>query len=114
MQSINVTVINPLFLTVFLGTAVACVLLANFSMLRWHRPDSGLLLAGSVTYLLGTILVTIVCNVPRNDRLAAVDAASAEAARMWSAYLTQWTSWNYVRTIASLAAAAALTLALRC
>jgi uncharacterized membrane protein len=32
--------------------------------------------------------------------------------RLWSSYLTNWTAWNHVRTVASLAAAALLTLAL--
>ena len=33
MQSINVLIINPLFLTAFLGTAVACVLATFLSLL---------------------------------------------------------------------------------
>ena len=113
MQSINVTVINPVFLTAFLGTAVACVLLTVLSLVGWQRPGSGLLLVGSLLYLSGTFLVTMLCNVPRNERLAAVDPTSAEGARAWTGYVTTWTAWNHVRTAASLAAAAALSLALR-
>lgn len=57
--------------------------------------------------------MTIVCNVPRNNALAAVDPASAEGARVWAGYVTSWTAWNHVRTAAALAAAAALTVACR-
>ena len=49
---------------------------------------------------------TAVFNVPLNNALAAVDPASAEAAPLWARYLTDWTLWNHVRTIASTAACA--------
>jgi len=112
MQSINVVVINPLFMAAFFGTAAGCVVLAASSLLMWHRPGAAFLLAGSLLYLVGTILVTIVFNVPRNDALAAVDPASADGARQWAGYVTTWTAWNHVRTAAALAAAALLTIAL--
>jgi len=112
MQSINVSVINPLCGVVFLGTAAACVLLAVSSLLRWRDPGAAYLLAGSLLYLVGTVLVTIVFNVPRNDALAAVAPASAEGASLWANYGAGWTAWNHVRTVAALAAAASLTVAL--
>ena len=112
MQSINVTVINPAFMAVFLGTAVACLALAVSSLLAWHDRRRRLLLLGSLLYLLGCLLVTMAFNVPRNDALAAVDPASAEGAGLWRGYLTGWTAWNHVRTAACLGAAALLTMAL--
>ena len=112
MQSINVTVINPAFMAVFLGTAVACLALAISSLLRWHASGAVSLLLGSLLYLLGCLLVTMAFNVPRNDALAAVDPASAEGAELWRSYLTGWTAWNHVRTAACLGAAALLTMAL--
>ena len=112
MQSINVAVINPLFMAVFLGTAAACALLAVSSLLRWHKPGASYLLAGGLLYLAGTFLVTIVCNVPRNDALAAVDPASADGASRWAGYIASWTAWNHVRTAAALAAAVSHTTAL--
>ncbi len=112
MQSINVTVINPMFMTAFFGTAVGCVILVISSLLGWHRPGAVFLLVGSLLYLFGTILVTIVFNVPRNDALAAVEPASAEGGRLWAGYVAGWTAWNHVRTAAALVAAALLTHAL--
>jgi uncharacterized membrane protein len=81
MQSINVAAINPLFMAAFLGTAVAGALLAVSSLLRWHSPGASYLLAGSLLYLVGTFLVTVMFNVPRNESLAAVDPASADGAK---------------------------------
>jgi uncharacterized membrane protein len=113
MQLINITVINPSFMVVFLGTAVACIILAVFSLLKWHQPNSTYLLIGSLLYLLGTFLVTIAFNVPLNDALAEVEPISAEGANLWANYLTNWTFWNHVRTIAALAATAVFSITLR-
>jgi uncharacterized membrane protein len=112
MQSINVVVLNRWFFAVFFGTAACCLALAMSSFVRWQKPGTGYLLVGSLLYLIGTILVTIACNVPLNDALAAVDPSSADAGRVWTNYLKNWTTWNHVRTIAALAAAASFTLGL--
>ena len=73
MQSINGAVINPLFLSAFLGTGASCALLIVAALRAWKRPSAGYLLAGSLLYLAGTIGVTMLCNVPRNNALDAVD-----------------------------------------
>jgi len=92
MQSINVVVLNRWFFAVFFGTAVCCLALAISSFVRWQKPGAGYLLVGSLLYLIGTILVTIACNVPLNDALAAVDPLSADAGRVWTNYLKNWTN----------------------
>jgi uncharacterized membrane protein len=113
MQSINVVVINPAFMSAFLGTAAACVILGIISVLRWHTPGAGYLLSGSLLYFLGTFAVTLVFNVPLNNSLAAVDPASADGNRVWARYVRRWTFWNHVRTVAAIAATAFLMMALR-
>lgn len=113
MQSINVVVINPWFLTAFFGTALACVLMIVSSLLRWDDQRASYWLVGGALYLVGTILVTMLFNVPRNNALAALEPSSSEAAMLWAAYLSTWTAWNHVRTIAALVAAALFTIALR-
>jgi uncharacterized membrane protein len=108
MQSINVRAITPVFMTVFLGTTVVCALLGVLTLIS--RPvGAGYLLTGSLSYVVGSFLVTIVCNVPRNNRLAAANPEAAAAARLWTDYLRTWTAWNHLRTIASLVATALLT-----
>jgi uncharacterized membrane protein len=109
MQSINIVVINPWFLGVFLGTAAACLFLI-VAMFIWETPDG--IYMGSLLYLVGTIGVTRAFNIPRNDALARVDPTSAEGARLWANYVTSWTAWNHVRTVAALAAAAWFTIIL--
>jgi uncharacterized membrane protein len=112
MQSINVAIINPVFLAAFFGTTAACVLVMISSLLRWHDPGAVYLLTGGALYLVGTFLVTMVFNVPKNNALASVPPANAESASLWTNYLSNWTAWNHVRTVAALAAAASLTIAL--
>lgn len=112
MQSINITAIDPLFMTVLFGTAAACILLAVFSLSKWHQPGAAYLLLGSLLYLVGTVGVTIAFNVPLNDALAKVEPGSTDGASLWTSYLANWTTWNHVRTLAALAAAALFTIAL--
>jgi uncharacterized membrane protein len=83
------------------------------SLFRWSKPGSGYLLAGGLLYLVGCFLVTMAFNVPRNEALDQVAQGDPNAASLWAIYLTSWTAWNHVRTIASLAAAAAFGIALR-
>ncbi|HJQ60026.1 MAG TPA: anthrone oxygenase family protein [Vineibacter sp.] len=112
MQSINVVVINPWFMAAFVGTAVLCLVLAVASLLTWHRPGTAWLLAGSLLYLVGVIVITRALNVPLNNALAAVDPASADGAALWADYVRTWTAWNHVRTVAPLVATVAFILAL--
>lgn len=113
MQSINLVVINPWFMTAFVGTAVLCAAVAVASLMRWHDPGAAYLLAGCVLYFAGTFLVTMVFNVPRNDALAKLTPASAEAASLWATYLSTWTAWNHVRTVAALGAMVSFAIAFR-
>lgn len=112
MQRINVVVLNPLFLGVFVGTAVLagiCVLVAFFP---WGEPKSLLLLAAGLFYVLGSFGVTVAFNVPRNERLARMGSESAESAAYWPIYTREWLFWNHVRAAASVVSAACAAAAL--
>jgi len=111
MQSINIAVINPLFMGVLLGTAMLCLFLVGSSLAKWHQPGAAYVLLGGLFYLVGTLGVTLLFNVPLNDRLATVNPDSPEGAALWNHYLIHWTSWNHIRGVAALAATALFTLA---
>ncbi len=112
MQSINVVVLKSWFMAAFLGTAAVCILALVYGFFQIHEPRVMFLLIGSVLYLVGSLLVTIVFNVPRNEALASVGAGDSNSANLWFRYVTSWTAWNHVRTVASLAAAASFSIAL--
>jgi uncharacterized membrane protein len=112
MQSINVVVLNPCFLGIFLGTGALCIGVGISSLTAWSRPGAAWLLVGSVLYVVGNVVVTRVCNVPRNEALALIDPMSPSAANTWTNYLVTWNAWNHVRTITGLIAMASLTIGL--
>lgn len=111
MQRINVVVLNPLFLGVF-STAVLAAGCVVASFIPWSAPRSPLLLAAGLLYLAGTFFVTVAFNVPRNERLARINAESSEAAVYWPVYVREWSMWNHLRTAASIASAACSAAAL--
>ncbi|OIK15114.1 hypothetical protein BIV60_10300 [Bacillus sp. MUM 116] len=112
MQSINIVVLNRLFLTVFTGTALVSLILLPISLFNWKDTPVVFIFAGSLLYLLGSFLVTGVCNVPLNDTLANLDVKDAASASLWKEYIVKWKAWNHVRTIASLTAMVSFILAL--
>jgi uncharacterized membrane protein len=112
MNSINVTVINPWFMAVFLGTPVLSVILIIMALFKWSEPGSLLIIAASLIYIAGSLLVTMIFNVPLNDALAAATPASSEGAALWARYLKEWTWWNHVRTALPLAAMVLFIIAL--
>jgi uncharacterized membrane protein len=105
-------VVTPVFMTALFGTAAACLGLTAWAVISANGRITALVLAGCVLYLIGTVGVTMVCNVPLNNRLAKLHPQSTNAAGYWDEYVTKWTGWNHVRTVAALVAAALLTVAL--
>ena len=112
MQSINVVVLNGSFLGVFIGTAVVSLGAGGLALAGWGRPFAPFFLGGALFYLVGTFLVTLLGNVPLNDQLAAVSATDDAALDVWEGYLTRWTTWNHVRTVAAMGAALLYSLGL--
>ncbi len=111
MQSINRTILNPLFLFVFMGSAALCAFVLFTSFGKWGSPNT-LFFVGSVVYVVGSFFVTVLFNIPLNNALDAVVPSSAEGATVWNHYLSTWTAWNHVRAIASFLATALLTVGL--
>ena len=109
--SVNVQVMRSSFLAVFLAAAPLSAALGAWGIAAFGAPGAGAALAGALAYLGGCFAVTMLGNVPLNNRLARVTPDTAEA--VWRDYRRRWTRWNHVRTLASLVAAALFTLAYR-
>jgi uncharacterized membrane protein len=87
------------------------VLLAIGAWLTVPEPMPFLLAAA--VYVVGAFGVTLRCNVPLNEALAALDVNTHDGTRYWlTTYIPNWTFWNGVRTGACLAAAALLLVAI--
>jgi uncharacterized membrane protein len=114
MQSINRTILNPLFFSCFFGSALLLPLSAWQAYGVATPLRFWLLLGAAACYLTGVMGVTIFGNVPMNDALDAfkMDHASAEVmARQRAAFETRWNALNNLRTVASTAAVVLLGLA---
>jgi uncharacterized membrane protein len=107
MNAINAVIQRSLFMPVFLGTTVASLALAATGLMRWGEPGALAMAAGGVIYVVGMFVVTIVFNVPLNTQLTRTPTAD-----VWAKYLKEWTPWNHVRTVASIAASALFICAL--
>lgn len=110
MQQINVAIVSPVFLTVFLGGAAAAAIAASAAVVSGGGPRV-MIVTAALLYLIGCIVVTMAINVPLNDALAAVDPSSAAGAELWSTYLTRWTRWNHARSAAAATAFVLLAVA---
>ncbi len=112
MQSINVTAVGPGLMIPFFGTMIAAIAAAVTAVADWDGAVSIWLVAGAVSYVVGTFAMTAVYHVPRNNTLEATGIDSPEAASVWQRYLEEWTRWNHVRALTSMVAALAFTIAM--
>jgi uncharacterized membrane protein len=111
MQSINVMAPTPVFMTALFGTGLLCVV-AAIAALGADELDAGLVLAGAALYVLGIPVMTMLANVPLNNRLAGVEPGSPDGDAVWRGYLKTWTAWNHVRTVTGIASCALLAIAI--
>ncbi len=94
-----------------MGIAALCVCVAGLEILRSHEPGAAYSRIGSALSPIGVFGVTMLRSVPLNEalaRLAPADQASA-AARV--TYLSDWSAWNHIHSVAGSAATAALVVA---
>ena len=112
MQAINIAVINPLFMTVFMGSAALSVAALVWAMLHRGHAATPPVLVGALLYLVGCFAVTVAGNVPLNDALALVKPGDANAAKIWADFTANWMLWNHLRALSCLGACASFILAI--
>ncbi|MFR9798646.1 DUF1772 domain-containing protein [Streptomyces sp. MS06] len=112
MNAINSSAVTPAFVIVFAGTAMLCTVIAVVTFVVWPAGAAVRLLLGSALYLVGAFGVTVAANIPRNAALLRLEAGGAERDAYWPSYVREWSRWNHVRALASVAAAGAYLLAL--
>lgn len=110
MRSINVVVLNGSFMLAFFGTGAVCVLLIVTAATAGSGMSAATTIMACCVHLAGCLGVTMACNVPLNERLAALDAPSA--ADYWPSFMSRWILWNHVRTASAAVACALLAWSL--
>ncbi|MEL6535156.1 MAG: DUF1772 domain-containing protein [Bacteroidota bacterium] len=100
MQSINRAILNPAFFAIFFGSLILLGI-SSIYQFQSHREVFGLMLAAAVVYLIGTVGVTGLGNVPLNNQLDAMDlgeASTTKLAEFRAHYESQWNWWHSLRT----------------
>lgn len=101
-QATNRAIVNPFFVTIFLGTQILLPVCAFL----FYRQSSQLwlLLAATAVYTIGVIGVTFLGNIPLNNKLDKFDLQSAtqtEIAQQRKEFEQPWNNLNTIRTISS-------------
>ncbi len=107
MNAINRVILRSAFMPIYLGSTLTSLGLGAIALLSWGEPGAAPMLAGAAIYVLGMFGVTMARNVPLNNRLMAASDAGT-----WAVYLSIWTRWNHVRTLASAAGLVLFVVAL--
>ncbi len=111
MNLINARIQNPLFLLIFMVTALICLALPILAFVN-DNPGKWWILIGSALYVVGVIVVSVAVNIPLNEHLATIDPHSAAGAAEWRDYLTKWNPANHIRTLTGTLAVISFALAL--
>jgi uncharacterized membrane protein len=97
MLEINRRAERGAFIGVFGATIVLSILLAATAIAQLPGTASVLyLVAGALSF--ASALVTVVANVPLNNRLA------RDGVAFWKQYFVRWTQWNGLRALLALGA----------
>lgn len=115
MQNINRDVIGTQFVAGILSIAVSSALFTAYSIVVFEGAALVTLILAALAYLPSVFLMTMLGNVPMNNRLDSLDHTSAEAHAYWREYGAKWTRLNHFRSIGSVLTAglyliAAITL----
>lgn len=106
MQGINREVFRSVFMVLLLGMSALSPFVIGYAYFRVAGSASALIMTGGAIYLAGVFVVSLVFNVPMNNRLEAKDCSGPDASTYWTnSYLPRWTFWNSVRAIASAGSA---------
>ncbi|MDQ6481296.1 anthrone oxygenase family protein [Dyadobacter sp. LHD-138] len=114
MKSINIAIVNPVFMFSFMGTLL---LLPLSTFLQYQHGVSTrfwFLLAATLVYVIGTFGVTVAGNVPLNETLAHFDLQSASPdviARQRADFELPWNRLHTIRTAAGIVSLVLVILA---
>lgn len=112
MQIINKEVFKTVFMVLLLAMSAYSLFLTGYAYFQISGLPQLWIMVGGLVYFLGVFVVSMLFNVPMNNRLEKMNYNSAEAARYWqNTYYPRWTLWNYVRAISSAISAACFLVA---
>ena len=108
-RAINRSIVNLLFLLVFLGAPIATAAAAALHLDGARQEVLACVVAALALSLL-SFAVTVLVNVPLNNRLAAAPTGDAQLRKARDDFEIRWNRWNQVRTATSTAALVLLAI----
>lgn len=114
MNRMNNAILNPFFMTAFMGGVVFSGVALVLHLRGDGRPALPWIIAGLGLYLVMFIITTAI-NVPLNDKLIAAGKSSTRLSDFVAArnnFEGKWVAWNIIRTVANTAALGCLGYAL--
>ncbi len=93
---------QPLFVLVWVGSAVALVATALVGFGPLDGTGRILLIAAVLVYILGVQLPTVAINIPLNNSVQALEIDAMEEAALATArreFEARWNRWNSIRTV---------------
>jgi len=104
-KAINQAIQNPVFFLSFMGSIIALIITTVYSYKLHQGAAFYLLLLALIIYAVGVFGVTVLGNIPLNERLAAFPVTTAsddEIARMRKVFENPWNAYHNVRTLAAV------------
>lgn len=114
-QSMNKAILNPIFFLSFMGSLIALAITAFVFYKGGNSQVLPYLVTSLVIYAIGVFGITMSCNVPLNESVAAFDISTAteiQIKEMRLSFENPWNNWHLIRTIASIVSFIILTIPL--
>ena len=114
MQSINRAILNPAFFLIFFGS-IFFLSIGSIYQFNTSKTVFWLMLSSSIFYLVGTVGVTALGNVPLNNELDVMslgELASDNMQEFRKYFETNWNRLHLIRTVFAVASFVLAVLAL--
>ena len=102
MQHINRDVIKTQFVAGIISIAIFSLLFTLYGIAVFEGAALGTLILAAAVYLPSVFLMTMLGNVPMNNRLESLDHKSDQAHAYWREYAEKWTRFNHLRSVGSV------------
>ena len=93
---------HPIFMLVWIGSAVVLVASTVLGIWRLEGLDRILLIVACVIYIFGVQVPTVTINIPLNDQLQSLDLdamPNPEVLATAENFGSRWLRWNTIRTV---------------
>lgn len=104
---------QPVFMIIWLGSALAIIVSAVVSLWQLAGIDRILVITAAAIYLLGVQLPTVIFNIPLNNRLQGQDLekmSDSELGEARKGFEIPWLRWNWIRTFIATATSVILII----